>query len=533
MARKGISLSHNREHDTLHSAQCPCCFSWCMSRFRTTSKRLQKKTSRNVCLYLRLHRDFSERIYLADCSPRPVLNPGPSHVAKRQARWGQLRSCRFRKQAGTYILPYTLKADFSRLCNSSPSSSQPMLDLFVLARTSLEYSFGLAVNDSQVLLQPTAKAHPPNICCHLALPNTMSDLVYASDPETQGLPRSSRLRSNGLATLVSKFEILDALSTVQTPNSSRPRSSQQSSPTRLQDTSPGTYSRHWPSIATEDRHGPISRHDSVVRGSAVAERRKLFEQGGVSDEIISTTMAIDSKGDLRVPRAKEDGLNGVQEAHRTGHSSPNPQHLQQEAAHQGCTGQPSTSGSLARQNTIRDGKSLCGMTKGLGTPEFASDPRICHRNKDPWTSWNIQSSQNVEGGQCIEALQAPNDQVCPFGPFSASLESKEALNPNGGTSSLKHASSEYPDGIDLQVSLQHTPNADGRHSRGLETRDNWVDHKVMDAQRPRTLALSQRPMKASAVPQQHVEALSPKQSASASSPLGKITERSTEPRFSF
>ncbi|KAH8177798.1 hypothetical protein LIA77_02880 [Sarocladium implicatum] len=108
----------------------------------------------------------------------------------------------------------------------------------------------------------------------------MSSLGYASEPEAQHRSQPTRHRSEGLAKLVSKYEILDALSIIESPtNSPRHPPSPRSMSKTLQEASANSQKRHWPSMTTTDlRHASLERNDlQRPRGSSVAERRKLFE----------------------------------------------------------------------------------------------------------------------------------------------------------------------------------------------------------------------------------------------------------------
>lgn len=122
----------------------------------------------------------------------------------------------------------------------------------------------------------------------------MGSLAYASDAETQRRLRPSRPRSNGLAKLVSKFEILDALSTVESPTLSRPPPSPVSTSATLHDSPLGLQTRHWPSMTTDGHHRSIDTPTTPRnRGTSVTERRKLFEKGGTqSDHALRTPSKI-------------------------------------------------------------------------------------------------------------------------------------------------------------------------------------------------------------------------------------------------
>lgn len=142
---------------------------------------------------------------------------------------------------------------------------------------------------------------------------TMTRLTPPYDLDCQKHSRPLRCRSNALADLVSKFEFLDARSAVDAPAPSRPLRLPQPSPSLLKAVTSGSSTQNRPSVVTDDNTEPThSQHDSNVRGSAVAERRKLFEasQGSTASHIalLPERTSITNSGDMAESESTSDDI---------------------------------------------------------------------------------------------------------------------------------------------------------------------------------------------------------------------------------
>lgn len=155
----------------------------------------------------------------------------------------------------------TRKSSESTLPSSSFSSHQA-------ASRDGVYRLSIASVSSHNLRVPAAQAHPmvDESGTHARLQHSCAVL---------------RHQRTSLVKLVSKFEILDAMSTVEAGERSRPSPLSSAVQSRVSIDNTGSSSpRHWPSLATvESSRSSVTDTGMRSRGTSVAERRKIFEGG--------------------------------------------------------------------------------------------------------------------------------------------------------------------------------------------------------------------------------------------------------------
>ena len=377
----------------------------------------------------------------------------------------------------------------------------------------------------------------------------MSSLGHVSETEIPRPHQPLRHRSEGLAKLVSKFEILDALSIVESPsNSPRHSPSPHSTCTTLQEASVESQKRHWPSVATDfHRRFPEWHGVQRSRGSSVAERRKLFEQAGAKtspgcDDERSSRRSQPTEARPTAPEQMLKEPTSLTPARPKFSHKSNPKHATP-VTHRKCS-LPTSSQHRGLESNYIPNSSHTGLVKEPNSQKF-SMPRWEQKHNNTMEEQATPAEEDRlashDNRQISEQYLRPTTDDRSLSRQHPALNAREDMSKGSGTHRSGSMDKPKDDrGTRIYVLSSHHQSS-GKQSQGQleqtlagrsQERDNKVSEKA-EAIRHASHAEHDISLSASVENSKSIGVPFVKQSTSASSALDRKVSRGMESRWSL